>query len=82
MKFLLSSCKKMEGGKYGTHSEKIYLGTLACGNYPHINIEYRSDDVTTPFFAFERFEYHVSMEHDEKHPQAKFGGNKFMGPKI
>ena len=31
------------------------------------------------FFAFHRFEYHLSMEHDEKHPQPKFGGNQFTG---
>ena len=34
-------------------------------------IEYRSDDVTKNFFAFQRFGYHVSVEHDEKHPQPK-----------
>ena len=35
------------------------------------------------FFAFQRFGYHVSVEHDEKHPQPKFGGNRFMGaPEI
>ena len=43
-------------------------------------IEYRSDDVTKKlFFAFQHFEYHVLMEHGEKHPQPKFGGNWFMG---
>ena len=43
-------------------------------------IEYRSDNVTKNFFfAFQRFGYHVSVEHDEKHPQPKFGGNRFMG---
>ena len=31
------------------------------------------------FFAFQHFGYHVSVEHDEKHPQPKFGGNRFMG---
>ena len=35
-----------------------------------------------PFFAFQRFGYHVSVEHDEKHPRPKFGGNRFMGPEI
>ena len=46
--------------------------------YP--TIKYRSDDITkTFFFAFQRFGYHVSVEHDEKHPQPKFGGNRFMG---
>ena len=30
------------------------------------------------FFAFQRFGYHVSVEHDEKHPQPKFGGDRFM----
>ena len=45
-----------------------------------LTIEYRSDDVTkTFFFVFQRFGYHVSVEHDEKHPQPKFGGNRFMG---
>ena len=29
-------------------------------------------------FAFQRFGYYVSMEHDEKHPQSKFGGDRFM----
>ena len=29
------------------------------------------------FFAFQHFEYHVSVEHDKKHPQPKFGGNLF-----
>ena len=31
------------------------------------------------FSAFQRFVYHVSVEHDEKRPQPKFGGNRFMG---
>ena len=31
------------------------------------------------FFAFQRFGFHVSVEHDEKHPQSKFGGDWFMG---
>ena len=44
-----------------------------------IIIEYQSDDVTKNFFAFQRFEYHVSVEHDKKHPQPKFVGNLFMG---
>ena len=30
------------------------------------------------FFAFQRFGYHVSMENDEKHPQSKFGGDRFI----
>ena len=42
-------------------------------------IEYRSDDITETFFTFQRFEYHVSMKHDAKYPQPKFGGNQFMG---
>ena len=29
--------------------------------------------------AFQRFGYHVSVEHGKKHPQPKFGGNRFMG---
>ena len=45
-------------------------------------IEYRSGDVTKNFFAFQRFGYHVSVEHDEKHPQSKFGGDRFMGAEI
>ena len=31
------------------------------------------------FYAFQRFGYHVSVEHDEKHPQSKFDGDRFMG---
>ena len=42
-------------------------------------IEYRSDNITKTFFAFERFEYHISVEHDEKPPQPKFDENRFMG---
>ena len=34
------------------------------------------------FLAFQPFGYHVSVEHDEKHPQPKFGGNRFMEPEI
>ena len=30
------------------------------------------------FFGFQCFGYHVSVEHDEKHPQAKLGGNRFI----
>ena len=41
-----------------------------------------SDDITKNFFAFQHFGYHVSVEHDEKHPQPKFGRNRFMGPEI
>ena len=43
-----------------------------------ITTEYRSDDVTQIFFALQHFEYHISIEHDEKPPQPKFGGNQFM----
>ena len=28
-------------------------------------VEYRSDDVTKNFFAFQHFEYHISEEHAE-----------------
>ena len=43
-------------------------------------IEYRSDDVTKKlFFAFQCFGYHALVEHGEKHPQPKLGGNRFMG---
>ena len=44
------------------------------------HIKYRSDDITIFFFffAFQRFRYHISVEHDEKHPQPKFGGNRSM----
>ena len=43
-------------------------------------IEYGSDDITKNFvFAFQCFEYHISIEYDEKPPQPKFGGNWFMG---
>ena len=38
--------------------------------------------ISKNLFAFQHFGYHVSVEHDEKHPQPKFGGNRFMGPKI
>ena len=31
------------------------------------------------FFAFQHFEYHVLVEHNEKHPQPKFDGTLFMG---
>ena len=31
------------------------------------------------FFAFQRFGYHVSVEHDEKHPQPKFGVESVHG---
>ena len=36
----------------------------------------------TFFFAFQHFEYHRSVGHDEKHPQPKFGMDRFMGPEI
>ena len=43
-------------------------------------IEYRSDDVHKKLvFAFQHFGYHISVEHDEKHPQSKFGGARCMG---
>ena len=41
-------------------------------------IEYWSDDVTEIFFAFRRFEYFISVEHDEKPLKPKFAGNQFM----
>ena len=34
------------------------------------------------FFASQRFGYHVSVAHDEKHPQFKFGGIGSWGPEI
>ena len=45
-------------------------------------IEYQSDDVTKNnfFFSLLHFEYHISVEHDEKTPQPKFDRNRFMGP--
>ena len=30
-------------------------------------------------FAFKHFEYNISVEHDEKPPQPKFGENQFIG---
>ena len=39
-------------------------------------IDYRSNDTTIFFSAFQRFRYHVSVEHDEKHPEPKFGGSQ------
>ena len=48
-------------------------------NNDTIIIEYRSDAITKNCFVFQRFEYDVSVEHDEKHPQPKFGGNRFHG---
>ena len=36
----------------------------------------------TNIFAFQRFGYHASVEHDEKHPQPKFGGIGSWGPEI
>ena len=43
-------------------------------------IEYRSDDITKKLvFGFQCFGYHVSVEHDEKHPQPKLGRNRLMG---
>ena len=69
----------MQNSKLEPHSRDI-----ADFDYKILGpIEYRSDDVTKNssffFFAFQRFGYHVSVEHDEKHPQPKFGGNRFMG---
>ena len=34
------------------------------------------------FFAFQRFGYHVLVEHDEKHPHPKFGGISSWWPEI
>ena len=34
------------------------------------------------FVCISAFEYHVLVEHDEKHPQFKFSGNQFKGPEI
>ena len=34
------------------------------------------------FFAFRRFEYHISVEHNEIPPQPKYGRNQSLGPKI
>ena len=43
-------------------------------------IDYRRDDFTKkPFFGFQYFGYHVSVEHDEKHQLPKLGRNRFMG---
>ena len=55
----------------------VFIFRVAESNFVH-HIEYRSDDVTKNFFfGFQCFGYHVSVEHDEKHPQ--LGGNWFMG---
>ena len=55
---------------------KETLNILESTNW---DIEYRSDDVTKTFSGFQGFGYHVSVEHDEKHPKPKLGGNRFMG---
>ena len=54
--------------------------------FPHLwfcvvisSLEYRSDDITQKKKKNQRFGYHVSVEHDEKHPQPKFDGNQFIG---
>ena len=44
-----------------------------------IIVEYQSDVTKKTFFAFQHFEYHISLEHDEKPPQPKFNGNRFTG---
>ena len=41
-----------------------------------------SDDVTKDFFVFQHFEYHISVEHDEKPPQPKFGEIGLYGAEI
>ena len=45
------------------------------------NIEYQRHKKLFFFFAFQRIEYLISVEHDEKPPQLKFSGNRFMGPR-
>ena len=51
----------------GLHSPALQQYTVhgARLSTEESGIEYRSDD--------------ISVEHDEKHPQPKFGGNRFMG---
>ena len=44
-----------------------------------MHIEYKVMTSQKTFFAFQRFEYHISVEHDDKPKQPKFGGNRFMG---
>ena len=58
--------------KKATHYTSPSLGARSI-------IEYRSDDITKTFFGFQCFGYHVSVEHDEKHPQPKLGENRFVG---
>ena len=55
------------------------LLSTCCPPRTKRSIEYRSDDITKKFFAFQWFGYLVSVEHGEKHLQPKFGGNRFMG---
>ena len=42
-------------------------------------IDYKSDDVTKNFFLHFSALNTISVEHDEKSSQPKFGGNRIMG---
>ena len=66
--------------QYAPTLHSCTMGSQWCNFVPvcTITIEYRGDDITKNFFliiffAFQRFGYHVSVEHDEKHPPLKFG---------
>ena len=62
-----------------SHTSQSTTLDSACWLYLE-GVEYRSDDMTKKtFFAFQCFEYHISVEHDEQPPQSKFGGIRFMG---
>ena len=51
-------------------------------NYCGDAIEYQSDDITKNFFAFQCFEYHISVEHDEKNRSRNLVGIGSWGPEI
>ena len=62
-----------------SHDAKLMGSAIKQNESEAMYIEYRSDDVTKYILWISAFEYHILIEHDEKPPQPKFGGNRLMG---
>ena len=62
--------------KYIDHIYNFFKGRMVYRVGPPTEV------MTSKKIEFQCFEYRISIEHDEKPPQPKFGGNRFMGPEI
>ena len=61
------------------HFCQFSVGVVDCTQTHNPNYKKVVKLISHQGLYFQHFGYHVSVRHDEKHPQPKFGGNQYMG---